>query len=356
MLCGSVSAHAQIIITEVMYDVAGSDAKSEWIEIYNQTINDIDLADWRFVEGGARHTFKRDEGTILPGKTYAIVADDAHMFNTLYPLFRGIVFDSSFSLNNTGELLELENNTDVVDSIQYTSEHGALGDGNTLHRDGQVFVAGAPSPGVGGVVHDAVDTSATTTAVQKKSTQASKDGSVSGHSSPTPVSNKTHVSEFNLVVPRNRLTTSGTFLTFEVVADDGGSVSNIVWSFGDATIEYGQRVKHGYHFAGEYIVVVEARRNSQVSVARFIVSVFDPEIYFGAITNEYIELYNMSEYEVNLEGWKLGTEGKQFVFPKDTIIAPNRLIKFERGILGDMQAGVLELYTPMGKTHRTSVL
>ena len=48
---------AQIEITEIMYDVPGSDAGREWIEIHN-TGNTTDLTDWRFFESGSNHKLK----------------------------------------------------------------------------------------------------------------------------------------------------------------------------------------------------------------------------------------------------------------------------------------------------------
>ena len=40
-------ATAEIVISEVMYDVAGSDSKAEWIEIQNTGSTAIDISKWK---------------------------------------------------------------------------------------------------------------------------------------------------------------------------------------------------------------------------------------------------------------------------------------------------------------------
>ena len=42
--------HAQVVITEVMYDAAGTDTGYEWVEIYNEGDTNIDIAQWFFYE------------------------------------------------------------------------------------------------------------------------------------------------------------------------------------------------------------------------------------------------------------------------------------------------------------------
>jgi hypothetical protein len=63
-----------VVINELMYHpdpVSGSEADFEWIELYNQMSINMDISGWR-LEGGIQFTF--DEGTIIPGRGYRVIA------------------------------------------------------------------------------------------------------------------------------------------------------------------------------------------------------------------------------------------------------------------------------------------
>ena len=82
---------ANIEITEIMYDLEGSDSKREWIEVYNGGFEPIDITDWRFNDG-SNHTFV-GEDLVIPAKTYAIIASDAESY-----IGSGLIIDTVMSL------------------------------------------------------------------------------------------------------------------------------------------------------------------------------------------------------------------------------------------------------------------
>lgn len=117
VLCSFVSA---VSINEIMYDPAGSDINREWIEIYNNG-STIDLNGWKFYEGGINHGLSLKQGSwILENNTYAVIANNDVNFSLDYPSFSGTLFDSSFSLSNSGENISIkDNNGTFIDSISY---------------------------------------------------------------------------------------------------------------------------------------------------------------------------------------------------------------------------------------------
>jgi len=59
------------------------------------------------------------------------------------------LFDSAFSLSNTGEALAIKNGAgEVEDSVSYISSIGAAGDGGSLQRSNNTFIAALPTLGV----------------------------------------------------------------------------------------------------------------------------------------------------------------------------------------------------------------
>lgn len=127
-------ASAQIIFSEVMYDFPGTDAKHEWIEIYNNGTEFINLSQWSLRENQANHALVFISGTefLNPG-SFAVLADHAQTFLTDYPDFQGSLFNSYFSLNNDGEELSLINASGIlVSTLSYDPELGADGNSHTL--------------------------------------------------------------------------------------------------------------------------------------------------------------------------------------------------------------------------------
>ena len=129
-------ANETIIINEIMYNLPGSDSKREWIEIYNLSDQEIDLTGWKFYEAKTNHSLKLIRGSvIISSGAYAIIADSADNFLVDHPDFIGTLFDSSFSLSNSGESLILKNNSlEIINEIFYNVSLGANGNGKTLER------------------------------------------------------------------------------------------------------------------------------------------------------------------------------------------------------------------------------
>lgn len=135
-----------------MYDLPGSDSGREWVEITNTGKEPINITKYKFGEGTTNHTLTIVSGnsTLLPGAS-AIVVDDPAAFKKDWPAFSGTLFNSAFSLLNTGEKLSIKNaSSSEEDIVSYISSVGAAGDGGSLHRTnlGDGFVAALPNPGV----------------------------------------------------------------------------------------------------------------------------------------------------------------------------------------------------------------
>ena len=146
------AAFAQAVITEIMYDPAGTDSGHEWIEVYNAGTSSIPLSNWKVYEGDANHNIvAASSGGMLAPDSYAVIAESAVKFESDYPEFTGQLFHSAFSLDNVGATIILRDKSlDDIDTVSYDSAWGGLGDGNSLQREpGEAgdFVPRAPSPG-----------------------------------------------------------------------------------------------------------------------------------------------------------------------------------------------------------------
>ena len=142
-----LSAFAGFSVSEIMYDVSGADTGREWIEIQNTGPASADIAGWKLSEGGTNHKVVSQKGSVIPPGGYAVIAANVPKFLADWPAYSGLLFQSSLSLNNTGETLILKNaSSSEIASATYS---GGLagGDGNSLNDAGGAWVARKPSPG-----------------------------------------------------------------------------------------------------------------------------------------------------------------------------------------------------------------
>jgi hypothetical protein len=142
-------AWATVTITEVMYNPAGSDAGREWIELYNNGSESVEITSgqkgWK-VSDGSNHILA--QALTVPPGGFVIIATNPATFRAQYgnALF---VVKSALNLTNTsGTLSLLDARREVVDTVSYTKDLGGFEDGTSLHRVGSTFAPDVPNPGV----------------------------------------------------------------------------------------------------------------------------------------------------------------------------------------------------------------
>ncbi|MFZ4635098.1 MAG: lamin tail domain-containing protein [Saprospiraceae bacterium] len=134
----STAASAQIIITEIMYNPPEPNTDIlEYIELYNNSANTVDVSGWSFNKGVI---FTFPAGTsILPGK-YAIISEDTAYFRARFPSIFPFQWSNdpvNSALTNSGETISLVNAASVlIDSVRYTNvapwPTGANGSGASI--------------------------------------------------------------------------------------------------------------------------------------------------------------------------------------------------------------------------------
>ena len=118
-----------IVINEIMYNPDQcSDADCEWVELYNNDIDSINLAGWK-LDG-------KNISGIIEANNYLIVAKDntsfTEYFNTSCPVVK-----ASISLTNSEKNLYLnDSGNNVIDNVFYAASWGADGNNKTLSLAG----------------------------------------------------------------------------------------------------------------------------------------------------------------------------------------------------------------------------
>lgn len=351
----SVTYASSARITEVMYDVPGTDTGREWIEIENTSTSSIDLGTWKLFEANTNHKISPVDLGIVPVGAFAVIADVPDKFRADNPGYSGLLFDSTFSLGNDGETLIIRDENGVdVDSVAYVPAWGATGDGNSLQKSSAgTWIASIPTPGSAttatvSTVPPNNSVSTTTPSNTDTSGQDSSSDSTSvSNSSQTDESPSTHISQeiantlpdepvLQMTSGRARLGFVDSPLPFEAkmkavknISSEVSFTSSIenIWTLGDGTSLSGKYIEHAYVFPGDYVVILNSRYAGASAVSRVNVKIVDPHMHISIVQGQYIDLLNQNDFEVNVGGYSVLSGKGKFSIPQDTIINPHSSLK-----------------------------
>lgn len=327
-----LSVSADIRITEIMYDLDGADSGREWVEITNDGGSPVDLTGYKFFEANTNHGLSLAQGfAILPAGGSAIIADDSAKFLADWPGYTGAVFNSSFSLINSGETIGVKRpDLTEEDSITYTSDMGAAGDGKSLNRlpaqagSGSSFVAAAPSPG-------SYESAA---AAPAPSPVASPSSPPSNVTSPDTPSSNVSGEPTKVVVSAGgqRTVTVGADSIFQANAygPQGTALQGVryVWNFGNGDTREGRSVFYTYAYPGKYIVLIAVSGFDGSATGRLLVEALPAHLLVRAETDGGVALLNREAREVEVSGWILRRGENSFIIPQGTIVLGGEGVRF----------------------------
>lgn len=134
----TIASAYSLSFSEIMYNPQGSDTGREWIELSNPECEDLE--EYGIFENNINHRITMySDGTC----DYPIICDDCVLLLNEYNVSSRI-YESSFTLGNTGEYLGLRLNGTIVDSINYTGMENIEGMSITRY-DG--WINTLPTPG-----------------------------------------------------------------------------------------------------------------------------------------------------------------------------------------------------------------
>ncbi|MEK7588311.1 MAG: lamin tail domain-containing protein [Patescibacteria group bacterium] len=326
-------AYANILINEVMYDVEGTDTDREWIEVYNDGSESVDLSTYKLFEANTNHGLTLSSGDKnIPAGGYVIIVSDYSKFKIDWPSLSVSIFDSTFSLNNEGENLAIKDNSlNISNEYMYVASLGAGGDGKSLQKINNIWSASIPTPGVVNSATNSNSVPENTLTNTAENTNTSSSVSV-GSTSRSKISTK--INRENLIfvgIP--------SIFNAETTGYDGQKLmyGKYIFNFGDGGSEELQAnsyvgLNHTYYYPGEYVVTVEYYNSNYLkpeTVSQINIEVINTPIIISKIGDEkdfFIELTNMSSYDIDISNWILLYDTQKFLFPKNSFILGNKKI------------------------------
>jgi hypothetical protein len=347
----NISSHA-LVISEIMYDPAGSDTGYEWIEVYNDSSSDIDLSKYKFFESNVNHGLTAHTGgNILKAFSYAIIADVPANFLATYPAPAYPVFDSSFSLSNSGEYLEMRdaNNTNLF-SVTYVINENSNGTGYTLNYKNNSWFAAIPTPGAEAGSPATNTGQSTNTSTTNSSSTSSTTVSANNNTNTNNSSNISAVNysqgytsrtyslgDLQLVTPKEIYTTVGASTNFFVKPLDKNKnviVANNYWSFGDGASGYGTNTFYIYRHAGVYTAFVESEVSNAYGLERINVIVSNPDLALTNYNSDGLTIKNNSNQEINIGGFIVASNQGFYKLSRQLIILPDAQVLIPNDVMG----------------------
>jgi len=346
-----VLVSAQIKISEIMYDPQGSDTKREWIEVFNSGAQNIDLSTYFLFENNVHHKLTAQTSSILTPGTFAIIADSIPEVLADFSGYSGLMFDSAFSLNNTGESISISNpQKEILDTFIYSSDMGANNTGQSLQiNDTAVIVAGATFGSVNKTESEVLEVEATSTA--STSDISSNSSNDSSHSQQVSVSNYVPATSFKVGAGRDRTVSVNTPIEFEGYISKSDIRATYAWNFGDFDTGTGRKDTHIYTYPGIYEVVLEGKSKAYTSVSRTQVQVVEPQLSILEATST-ITIINLDSKELNLGGFRFIFNEGSLVIPRNTIIRGKGSITLAK----DKQRTLEAFEYPNKKVYQSFVL
>jgi hypothetical protein len=128
---------SQVVFTEIMFDLEGSDYHDEFVEIYNLSVSEtVDLSGWQFSDSAKiDNLVEAGGGMLLPPNQYCVILDGSYFGNST--AYEGIIPDSALiikidnnafgsnGLTNTKskELSLIDSSGNTIDTYRYSTDN-----------------------------------------------------------------------------------------------------------------------------------------------------------------------------------------------------------------------------------------
>lgn len=339
---------ASLEIGEVAWMGSAASANHEWIEIYNDGTDSINVDGWTVTDSNT--LLITLAGSVSAG-TYAVLerTSDESAPGSAFLIYTG-------ALVNTGTTLTLRDQSGaIIDQVAGGENWERIGGNNaskeTAQYSGTTWVTAPPTPGRANATESTspppVDTS-----TSESDTTRSGGGSIVRSAQTKTATLELSNTTLTLTVDAPEIVYVGQRIPFTVVASGPGDVVlnslQYEWNFGDMATSSGKYVSHRYRYPGEYVLTVHGAYGRHEQVTRTSLTVVPVTI---SITNDEqgnIQVNNDAPYEVALGGYALsGT--KTIVFPERTVLLSRATITIPKEQVGVSYGGLVTLRDGVGK-------
>ena len=342
-----------VVINEVMW--AGAD--NEWIELYNNTDEEINLEGWSIegakTSGGSLEITCANSSCIISARGYFLITDEKSGLDANLKTSISLTDDKG-----NGNLVLKDKNKNQIDVVK--GDAWPAGKKDTTNK--KYYSMERVNPTISG---DQICNWRTTNTETICDTYTSSQGTYNIYGTP-----KAKNSQYSEIVCQSLvaniqtteiISVTNNNITFDASASTG-DIQSYSWNFGDGETATGKIVTHKYQYPGEYYVSLIISDGEKESSDLKKVTIFSSEIFISEFLpnpkgddsgKEWIEVVNESSNVQNISGWGLGnsSEKPKFIFPSGSYLASQGLILLSSSLTKislSNDSGSLFLFYPSG--------
>lgn len=319
-----IFANAQVIINEIQI----SPTDKRFIELYNSGDLDVDLTGWyiqrKIVTGNSFNsliTSSDFEGKSVKAGEYFLIS-------------RGLFADSDIVIDNLTlteyNTLRIRNSErEDIDQIELVE----IKDGESYQRmSNNEWISSPPTPKSENINFISGESGNPLSNTGEDSNQTQQTNSnIENQKSPFSIEPQIFVyagEDREVIVGADTIFEGKSFgLKKEPLAN-----ARYLWNFGDGKTKEGKNVLYYYKYPGEYIGILNVSSGEFSASDRIIVKAFEADISISSVEDDFIEIFNKTNQELNFSLWQLLSGNDYFTIPKDTIILPNKKLIFSSDI------------------------
>ena len=112
-----------IVINEINYNSRDEFDTGDWVELYNNTSNSVDLSGWIFRDNDDSHAFIFPQNTMIEANGYLVLARDVARLTANHGSIQNILGDFDFGLSSSGDEIRIFNkDNQLIDYVSYSAE------------------------------------------------------------------------------------------------------------------------------------------------------------------------------------------------------------------------------------------
>lgn len=331
LACSAADTLPSVVINEIAWMGTENSANDEWIELHNDTDQDIVLDGWML---------KAADGTPDIALTGVITT---HGFFLLERTDDSTVPDTeadqiySGALNNSGEVLELiDAEGNIVDTVNCAS--GWFSGDNTAKQTMERAASEWQTSADAGGTPRALNSGGTAPEPEDTDEPAPPEA---GSSSPPP-SNQPPSAEAGPDI--NALAGDELFFDAGSSQDPDSDPLSFFWNFGDGSSDTAEKTSHVFPYPGQFIVTLSVSDGEFTDLDMAAINIYDQSVTISEFLpspegsddeEEWIEIYNQSNRIGNLSGWQIDDQeggSRPFTFPANSFIAPHQFLVISRPV------------------------
>jgi hypothetical protein len=113
----------QVVINEINYKSGEGYDAGDWIEIYNNGNQTVDMTGWVIHDADTVNHFTFPDGQLLYPEEYLVITDNNSKFHSVYPSITNRLGEFKFGLSSSGDIIFLlDNNDALIDKVTYGVE------------------------------------------------------------------------------------------------------------------------------------------------------------------------------------------------------------------------------------------